>query len=410
VKKPTSKGPVNVFAGGNLAGVIERSSSGDDMFSYSYAENAAPDCAVSLTMDVGPDRFDSMSGLLPIFEMNLPEGMLKERLRKDFAKTIPHFDDLDLLAIVGESQIGRLRYSQQRKLAGSVPTQSVQELLTYRGAADLFEDLLRRFARYSGISGVQPKVLVRDDERLPPRVTQAGATHIVKSFDPREFPELAANELLSTQGARAAGIDTPGMALSQNRNILAVERFDLLPDGRYLGIEDFCVLDARRSHGRYDGSYERVAQRIAQFVSAEQRVRALDQYAAMVAYCCAIENGDAHLKNFSVIYESPIGAVRFAPAYDLVCTTVYSARDTLALTLNGTKQFPERAALVKFIRGITAYRPARVAELLDRVAQGVRVAIDAALAMAREQKALRPFVESYTASLNRGMKRSLRRD
>jgi serine/threonine-protein kinase HipA len=401
---------VKVFAGGSLAGAIERDASGDDTFSFSYAGNASPDYAVSLTMDVGPDRFDSMGGLLPIFEMNLPEGLLKERLRKDFAKTILHFDDLDLLAIVGESQIGRLRYSQRPKLAGDIPTQSVQELLTYRGAADLFEDLLRRFARYSGVSGVQPKVLVRDDERLPPRVTQAGATHIVKSFDPREFPELAANELLSMQGARAAGIETPGMALSENRNILAVERFDLLPDGRYLGIEDFCVLDARRSHGRYDGSYERVAQRIAQFVSPEQRIRALDQFAAMVGYSCAIENGDAHLKNFSVVYESPTREVRLAPAYDLVCTTVYSARDTLALTLNGTKQFPERAALVKFIRAITGYRPARVAELLDRVAQGVQSAIDAARAMGREQMALRPFVELYTAALKRGMKRSLGRD
>ena len=407
MKKPSSRRPVNVFAGGSLAGVIERSSSGDDVFSYSYAENRSPDCAVSLTMEVGPDRFDSMGGLLPIFEMNLPEGILKERLRKDFAKAIQHFDDLDLLAIVGESQIGRLRYSQQRKLSGGIPTQSVREILTYRGAADLFEDLLRRFSRYSGVSGVQPKVLVRDDERLPPRVTQAGATHIVKAFDPREFPELAANELLSTQGARAAGIETPKIALSENRNILSVERFDLLPDGRYLGIEDFCVLDARRSHGRYDGSYEKIAQRIGQFVSAEQRVRALDQYAAMVAYSCAIENGDAHLKNFSVIYESPSGEVRLSPAYDLVCTTVYFASDTLALTLNGTKRFPGRAELVKFIRGITAYRPARVAELLDRVAQGVQSAIDAALTMARDEKAMQPFADRYIAALNRGMTRCL---
>ena len=43
-------------------------------------------------------------------EMNLPEGPLRERLRVQFAKTIPEFDDLDLLQIVGTSQIGRLRY------------------------------------------------------------------------------------------------------------------------------------------------------------------------------------------------------------------------------------------------------------------------------------------------------------
>src|SRR5258708_29520883 len=58
-------------------------------------------------MPVRPDQYDAMAGLLPIFEMNLPEGALKERLRMQFAKTIPEFDDLDLLSIVGSSQIGR---------------------------------------------------------------------------------------------------------------------------------------------------------------------------------------------------------------------------------------------------------------------------------------------------------------
>ncbi len=88
-----------------------------------------------------------------------------------------------------------------------MPTQDLSEILTYEGSADLFAHLLERFATYSGISGMQPKVLVREIA-LPDKVTQRGATHIVKSFDPREFPELAANELVCTRGAAAAGIET----------------------------------------------------------------------------------------------------------------------------------------------------------------------------------------------------------
>lgn len=64
----------------------------------------------------------------------------------------------------------------------------------------MFAHLLERFATYSGISGMQPKVLVREIP-LPEKVTQQGATHIVKSFDPREFPELAANELICVLAA-----------------------------------------------------------------------------------------------------------------------------------------------------------------------------------------------------------------
>jgi serine/threonine-protein kinase HipA len=66
--------------------------------------------------------------------------------------------------------------------------------------------------------------------------------------------------------------------------------------------------------------------------------------------CCAVENGDAHLKNFAVLYEHPEGQVRLAPVYDIIATTPYYARDVLALTLGGSKAFPDRARLSDFGR------------------------------------------------------------
>jgi serine/threonine-protein kinase HipA len=66
--------------------------------------------------------------------------------------------------------------------------------------------------------------------------------------------------------------------------------------------------------------------------------------------CCAVENGDAHLKNFAVLYEHPEGQVRLAPVYDIIATTPYNARDVLALTLGGSKAFPDRARLSDFGR------------------------------------------------------------
>jgi serine/threonine-protein kinase HipA len=149
---------------------------------------------------------------------------------------------------------------------------------------------------YSGISGVQPKVLIRAAQ-APEKVAHRSTTHIVKAFDPRQYPELAANEFICTCGAAAAGIVTSRVQLSQNRKLLIAERFDLRPDGSYLGVEDFCVLNARRARGRYDGSYELIARRISDFVSASALAASREQYALMVAFACAIENGDAHLKN-----------------------------------------------------------------------------------------------------------------
>jgi serine/threonine-protein kinase HipA len=204
-----------------------------------------------------------------------------------FAKAIPEFDDLDLLQIVGSSQIGRLRYSPLENLAADVPAQDLAEILTYRGTADLFAHLLERFAQYSGISGVQPKVLVRQDLPLD-ELSYRGTTHIVKAFDRAEYPELAANEFICTRGASAAGLAVPILRLSDNRQLLVIERFDLGGNGNYLGLEDFCVLDGRRSHRRYDGSYEQIARRINDFVSPAHVMQSLEQFALMVAYSCSV--------------------------------------------------------------------------------------------------------------------------
>ncbi|MBX5460982.1 MAG: type II toxin-antitoxin system HipA family toxin [Steroidobacteraceae bacterium] len=399
MKKP----PLNVFVGKKRVGAIARSDVQADTYLFGYRPGCSDESAVSLTMPIRVDPYDAMAGLLPIFEMNLPEGALKERLRTQFAKVIPEFDDLDLLQIVGAAQIGRLRYSPSEDLDESVPEQNLEEILTYRGSADLFAHLLERFATYSGISGIQPKVLVREAQ-APSKLTHQGATHIVKTFD-AEYPELAANEYICTQGAAAAGIKTARVRLSENRKFLVVDRFDLMPDGSYLGVEDFCVLDGRRAHGRYDGSYEGIAQRLVDFISPSTLARAREQYARMVAYACLIGNGDAHLKNFSVLYRHPEDVVELAPAYDIVSTLPYLPKDSLALTLTGSKQFPDRARLLRFIRRTTGRSEAAAVELLEQVADGALKAIGLATDYGKQHKDAGRFVERLIDVIRQGLVR-----
>lgn len=398
------KSPLNVFAGQDPVGRLARSDVEEDTILFGYRDGTAAESAVSITMPVRVDQYDSMAGLLPIFEMNLPEGALKERLRLQFAKTIPEFDDLDLLSIVGSSQIGRLRYSRNAQLDEEVPTQDLAEILTYKGSADLFAHLLERFATYSGISGMQPKVLIREVQ-APEKVTHLGATHIVKSFDAGEFPELAANELICTLGAAAAGITTARVQLSDNRQFLVVDRFDLLPEGKYLGIEDFCVLDGRRAHGRYDGSYEGIAKRMTSFVSARALARAREQYALQVVYACTIGNGDAHLKNFSVLYRNAEDVVELSPAYDIVSTVPYFPRDSLALRMDDSKSFPNRARLIKFVRQVTGKSERAAVKLLDQVAVGVQAALGHVAEYGRQHADATPFVERLSAVMREGLAR-----
>jgi serine/threonine-protein kinase HipA len=395
---------LDAYAGERLAGTLARSQIQEDAFLFGYAPDCRDQDAVSLTMPVVRDQYDSMTGLLPIFEMSLPEGALLERLRIQFAKLIPYFDSLDLLAIVGHSQIGRLRYAASGAAPVAIPEQNLSELLTYAGAEDLFADLLRRYAEHSGISGIQPKVLVREG-RVPPRLSHRAATHIVKSFDPREYPELAANEYFCTRAAQHAGITVPSLRLSDNRRILVAERFDLRYDGSYLGCEDFCVLNGLRAHGRYTGSYEGIAERIAQFVSLENQRQAFEQFFATIALSCAIGNGDAHLKNFAVLYENTEAPVRLAPSYDLVCTTLYQARDVLALTLADSKSFPDRKRLTTFAHTACNLSAARTIDLLDRVVAGIKRAIKDVHRYAKQHADFVPAAARLIAAFESGTAR-----
>jgi serine/threonine-protein kinase HipA len=97
--------------------------------------------------------------------------------------------------------------------------------------------------------------------------------------------------------------------------------------------------------------------------------------------------------------------VRLAPAYDIVSTTPYIPRDTLALTLNNSKSFPERDQLIKFIRFVTAKSERAAVELLDQVRYGVGVSITQAAEYGRRYAGARTFTDRLTAVMRRGLGR-----
>lgn len=372
----TESGSLDIYVQNQCSGTLGRSALRALTYVFAYLPDTPPTKAVSLTMPVMPDQYGYQQGVHPIFQMNLPEGELRELLRNRFQKTVQNFDDLALLGIVGHSQIGRIRITHTGTLPDAMPLQDMQELRTYSGTEDLFADLLQRYARYSGISGVQPKVLVRDADTVASaaqleQFSYRDATHIVKGWNPERFPQLAANEYFCMQAARKAGLETPDVELAAQGRLLIVKRFDLDKHGGYLGFEDFCVLNGLATDDKYVGSYQDIAQRIRQFVSPSRIHEALEQFFLSLALTCAVRNGDAHLKNFGVLYDDPEGDIRFAPAFDIVSTTPYIPNDTLALLFGGSKAFPERKALLAFARQFCNINERRAKHLLEWVAHGL---------------------------------------
>lgn len=336
-----------------VSGYVRR----DGDYLFTFAPEASADRAPSLTMPLRARPYEHAT-LHPVFHMNLPEGFVLEQLRTRLAKT-SGLDPLLLLSVIGsQAPIGRLRFSLDGQAA--VPPRApgegerLADLLAARGTRELFARLVEDYVMRSGVSGVQPKVLVPEregavgDHRAAPPTSDL----IVKSgLD--QFPGLSINEFVCMTAVKRAGVPVPEFFLSEDGELFIMRRFDRPADGRILGFEDILTLSTWTTDQKYKGSYEMVRRLLRLFCSPQRAEQSVRQLFDMVVLSCLLGNGDAHLKNFGVLYDRISGEVSMAPAYDIVCTRVYIPEDNLALNLNGNKSFlASRLGLIEF--GLTS--------------------------------------------------------
>ena len=353
-----------VWAGGVHAGLLARERRYEHVFAY---RTDAPEAAqVSLTMPVRLASWQSRD-LHPIFQMNLPEGALLEAIRRAIAKIVGD-DNFAVLRVTGGNQVGRNRFSLPGETIpqGNGTPESLDDLLTYPDTRELFHELIERHALRSGVSGIQPKVLLDAAERG----TLASTSYIVKSWG-ADYPQLAANEFFCMTAVKLAGLPTPEFFLSDKGGLFIMERFDIGPDGSPLGFEDMCSLQALGTSQRYTGSYERIARSIRDFVSGENLMAAREQFFATLVLSVMLRNGDGHLKNFGVLYPTPTGPVSLAPVYDVVTTTAYIRNDIPALTLEGTKKWWTRRILEKFAATHLSLPVGKIRNIFSRTADAV---------------------------------------
>ena len=140
------------------------------------------------------------------------------------------------------------------------------------------------------------------------------ATHIVKLWEEEDSRSWRQTSSFAFRSRQRLGMAVPKFALSDDGGALVDRPFR--PDGgRYLGFEDFCVLNALGTADKYKGGYEtRVFRRLREFVAPAEAARSLEDLFRLFLLNCAIRNGDAHLKNFGIIYEHVDGPAKLAPA------------------------------------------------------------------------------------------------
>ncbi len=128
----------------------------------------------------------------------------------------------------------------------------------------------------------------------------------------------------------------------------AVQRFDRPPRAPRLHIEDLAQVRGFYADEKYLGSFETVAANIFRKVDQDS----LNEFCRRLVFIALSGNGDAHLKNWSLIYvdaRSP----SISPAYDLVSTTHYASlqgrTEDLGLSFDGSRSF-ERITFAGFRR------------------------------------------------------------
>lgn len=276
----------------------------------------------------------------PFFSNLLPEGGLRARI----AQRLKVHEDREfaLLAAIGHDLPGAVVLSpaetpatlRQRGDAASSPAaQELAELKFSLGGMQLKFSMLRQGERYTLNTG----------SRL--------GNYIVKppSVDFEALPQV---EAATMETARAVGIDVPEVALLPPEHIdglpdmagyregepfYAIRRFDRPEGNRRRHAEDFAQvfnLRATQKYGRVN--YDMIALTLLRYARGLPDMREMTRRLVLNAL---LGNGDAHVKNWSLIYDGP-KRPRLSPVYDLVATVAYMTHDTsTALNMAGVKRF-----------------------------------------------------------------------
>ena len=194
------------------------------------------------------------------------------------------------------------------------------------------------------ISGVQSKHSVRLKE-TELSLTEELGEFILKPIMPGALEHseaMPANEHITMQlASQIFGITAAPCAVvffsDDFSPAYLTRRFDIAPDGSRYQQEDFAQIAqvTEETHGKnykYDFSYEKIAQLMKQYVSTY--AIEVEKFLKLVIFNYLVHNGDAHLKNFSLVMQPSIGSYLLTPAYDMLNTRIHLPNETaMALDL-----------------------------------------------------------------------------
>jgi serine/threonine-protein kinase HipA len=189
------------------------------------------------------------------------------------------------------------------------------------------------------ISGVQLKYSLKlNGNKL--ELCESKGQYIIKPIPTADHLEMMEdapeNEHLTMQiASQIFNIKTAHNALIYFKDgtpAYITKRFDVKEDGTKYIQEDFAQITNRtnETHGesyKYEGSYLEIGELIRKYVPAS--MIAIENFFKIIVFNYIFSNGDAHLKNFSLI-RNDFGEMELSPSYDLMSTIIHTPgeRDT----------------------------------------------------------------------------------
>ncbi len=371
-----------------------------------YVFNYTEDNPISLVMPYKKEPYVSQFKMIPIFDQFMPEGWLFEYLKNQLRKRIKNFveNDFTIFEVLAPNIKGFLTFKKRGKATEKKELKITLSEILENDTFDLFYELVNTYLFSSAISGLQPKVLVP----LTDKSYAITDDYVVKTFG-EEFPHLAENEYFCMKAVKKAGVPTADFWLSSRKKFFITRRFTR-KNKNFLGFEEFCTLFGKTRIEKYSGSYESIAKAIRK-ISANPEMD-LEIYFKMVVMNYLLKNGDAHLKNFGVLYTSPYtGDIRLAPAYDVVSTVVYIPSDQPALTLFGKKVWFSKKELIDFGISYCLLNSERAKILFEQCEHAIieiekEIEIYAKEETKEGQKFFKSFLKILDFSLTKNLKKS----
>ena len=262
----------------------------------------------------------------PTLSNLLPEGALRELMAQ--ALKVHINNEFQILSYLGEDLPGAL-------VAMAIEPEEVPDyVLTTHGKARAVKFKGSNKENKFSLAGVQMKFSMKEkDGRYNLSKGNELGDWIVKTPSTRH-KHVPLNEYTAMRLAAMAGIDIPDtklVELSKLDNLppinlpseefaFAIKRFDREGNTR-IHMEDFAQVLVKYPDDKYGGaSYEQIG-RVLYNYSGDGMADA-QQFARRLLVNILLANGDAHLKNWSLVYLDQV-TPRLSPAYDIVTTSVY---------------------------------------------------------------------------------------